>query len=76
MTKLREGKYTVITMDEALYNKAKMLQWEDGRIQERGDHARRFPYTDDILESHWKVPDILGHLRHVGRKRDFWRNHS
>jgi hypothetical protein len=28
MTKLREGKYTVITMDEALYNKAKMLQWE------------------------------------------------
>lgn len=28
MTKLREGNYTVVTMqDEALYNKAKMLQW-------------------------------------------------
>ncbi|KAK2554918.1 hypothetical protein P5673_023601 [Acropora cervicornis] len=27
MTRLRNGKYTVITMDEGLYNKAKMLQW-------------------------------------------------
>lgn len=28
MTALRGGKYTVVTMDEGLYNKAKMLQWE------------------------------------------------
>ena len=27
MTHLRNGKFTVITMDEGLYNKAKMLQW-------------------------------------------------
>ena len=27
MTRLRNGKYTVITIDEGLYNKAKMLQW-------------------------------------------------
>lgn len=27
MTKLRDGKYTVVTMDGGLYNKAKMLQW-------------------------------------------------
>ena len=27
MTRLRSGKYTVVTMDEGLYNKAKMLQW-------------------------------------------------
>lgn len=27
MTRLRNGKYTVVTMDEGLYNKAKMLQW-------------------------------------------------
>ena len=26
MTRLRNGKYTVVTMDEGLYNKAKMLQ--------------------------------------------------
>ncbi len=40
MTKLQEGKYTVITMDEALYSNVKMLQrGKDGRIQERGDHA-------------------------------------
>lgn len=25
--RLRNGKYTVITIDEGLYNKAKMLQW-------------------------------------------------
>lgn len=28
MTALRGGIYTVVTMDEGLYNKAKMLQWE------------------------------------------------
>ena len=27
MTRLRNGKYMIITMDEGLYNKAKMLQW-------------------------------------------------
>ena len=27
MTRLRNGKYTVVTMDDGLYNKAKMLQW-------------------------------------------------
>ena len=27
MTRLRNGKYTVITMDEGFYNKEKMLQW-------------------------------------------------
>ena len=27
MTRLRNGKYTVVTMDEGLYNKAKLLQW-------------------------------------------------
>ena len=27
MTKLRNGSYTVVTMDEGLYNKAMMLQW-------------------------------------------------
>lgn len=31
MTHLRNGKFTVITMDEGLYNKAKMLQW--GKMQ-------------------------------------------
>ena len=28
MTRVRNGKYTVVTMDEGLYYKAKMLQWE------------------------------------------------
>ena len=28
MTRVRNGKYTVVRMDEGLYNKAKMLQWE------------------------------------------------
>lgn len=28
MTALRGGIYTVVTMDEGLHNKAKMLQWE------------------------------------------------
>ena len=27
MTKLRNGSYTVVPMDEGLYNKAMMLQW-------------------------------------------------
>ena len=27
-TRVRNGKYTVVTMDEGLYNKAKTLQWE------------------------------------------------
>ena len=28
MTRVGNGKYTVVTMDEGLYNKSKMLQWE------------------------------------------------
>lgn len=77
MTKLRNGSYTVVTMDElGLCNKAIMLQWADGDVQGRTYYNWWLPYTDERLKSDWQICAIIRNFRHVGGKRSFWRNHS
>ena len=67
MTYLRNGKFTVITMNEGLYNKAKMLQW--GKTQVLKDHcAWRFSHADDFFRSHRQVITVTGNGGDVGRE--------
>ena len=68
MTHLRNGKFTVITMDEGLYNKAKMLQWGKTRAQRCHHCAWRFSHADDFFKSHREVLTVIRNGGDVGRE--------
>ena len=70
ITKLTHGRYSNITLDEALKSKAKIMQWT--KTDECKNlviiHAGRIPHTDDFLHSDRAVRGILWAKRHLGRK--------
>ena len=66
MTHLRNGKFTVITMDEGLYNKAKMLQW--GKTQVLKDAIIVLSHRDDFFKSHREVLRVIGNGGDVDRE--------
>lgn len=51
--------------------------WKGSTTKRRCYNGTAFSNTDDILKSHWKVPDNLGHWQHVGLKWEKpWRESS
>ena len=76
MTRVRNGKHSTATLDEGLYNKAKMLQrakteeFKNIIVMLGGFHTQM-----TFTKSHRKLLGVITNVRHMGGKRSFWRNY-
>ena len=66
MTALRGGIYTVVTMDEGLYNKAKMLQWE------KTEHLKNVVLVLGGFHTQMTFSKVIGQFLESSGISDIW----